>query len=51
MLEFEGKLKATDSIYRYLPELKNFGNITILNLMQHTSGYRDYLIIFSLRGI
>lgn len=56
LLEKQGKLKLDDDIRKYLPELPvypgpNGGTITILNLLNHTSGIRDYLTLFSLAGI
>eukprot|EP01080_Neovahlkampfia_damariscottae_P001405 gene1405-12025_t len=49
ILEMEGKLKTTDPVAKYIPELK-FKNITILNIIQHTSGLRDYLNLLLLKG-
>jgi CubicO group peptidase (beta-lactamase class C family) len=49
ILEVEGKLKATDSVQKYIPEL-NFNQVSILNLIQHTSGIKDYLNLFMVKG-
>ena len=49
LLELEGKVSVSKPIKEYLPEFR-FSNITILQLMQHTSGLRDYLILAVLRG-
>ncbi len=41
MLKDEGKLKLTDPITKYLPELP-YNNVTIQHLLTHTSGLPDY---------
>ena len=43
-LSEEGKIKPTDSAFHYLPNFKtgNFKNITIEQLMNHTSGIVDH---------
>jgi len=52
LLEKQGKLSVHDDIRRYIPELPDYGRpITILNLLNHTSGLRDYLVLMSLAGI
>jgi CubicO group peptidase (beta-lactamase class C family) len=38
----EGKLSATDPVAKYFPNLTRAGDITLLDLMNHTSGYPDY---------
>lgn len=43
MLEAEGKLKATDSIRKYIPELPAYTkSITIRHLLHHQGGLPDY---------
>lgn len=43
LLEERGKLKLSDEIHTYVPELTDFGApITLEQLMAHTSGLRDY---------
>lgn len=43
LLEERGKLRTTDSIHKYIPELPDFGYpITLKQLLAHTSGLRDY---------
>lgn len=42
LLAEEGKLSAHDRVSKYLPHLTLAGDITLLDLMQHTSGYPDY---------
>lgn len=51
VLEKQGKLSVNDDVRRYLPELPDYGpKITILNLLNHTSGLRDYLTMMELAG-
>ena len=43
MLAEQGKLNINDPIGKYIPELERFGEkVTILRLLQHTSGIPDY---------
>src|SRR5256885_4555346 len=52
LLEKQGKLSVNDDIHKFLPELPNYGQkVTILQLLNHTSGLRDYLTLFELAGI
>lgn len=52
LLEKQGKLSVNDDIRKYLPEIPDYGHkITILHLLNHTSGLRDYLTLFDLAGI
>jgi CubicO group peptidase (beta-lactamase class C family) len=56
LLEKQGKLHLDDDIRKYLPELPQYsepggGTVTILHLLNHTSGVRDYLALFSMAGI
>jgi CubicO group peptidase (beta-lactamase class C family) len=52
LLEKEGKLSVDDDVRKYIPELPDYGKkITILNLLNHTSGIRDYLTLFELAGV
>lgn len=51
LLAEAGKLSLDDNVRQYLPELPDYGNpITIRHLIHHTSGLRDYLGLWSLRG-
>jgi CubicO group peptidase (beta-lactamase class C family) len=52
-LEDENKIKLSDDIRQYLPELypKIKAKITIGNLLNHTSGIRDVYDLWSLKGI
>jgi CubicO group peptidase (beta-lactamase class C family) len=52
LLEKQGKLSVSDDIRKYLPELPNYTQkITILHLLNHTSGLRDYLTLMELAGV
>lgn len=55
LLEKEGKLSVNDDVRKYIPELPDYsknggGKITILNLLNHTSGLRDYLELLVFAG-
>jgi CubicO group peptidase (beta-lactamase class C family) len=52
LLEKQGKLSINDDVRKYIPELPSYGQkINILNLLNHTSGLRDYLGLMQLAGI
>jgi CubicO group peptidase (beta-lactamase class C family) len=52
LLEKQGKLSINDDIRKYIPELPDYGQkITIVHLLNHTSGLRDYLTLMELAGI
>lgn len=52
LLEDEGKLSIGDNIIKYLPELDELGhNVTIKQLINHTSGFRNTTDLNSLKGI
>jgi CubicO group peptidase (beta-lactamase class C family) len=52
LLEKQGKLSVNDDIRKYIPEIPDYGQkITILHLLNHTSGLRDYLTLMELAGI
>ena len=52
LLEKQGKLSVNDDVRKFLPELPDYGQkITILQLLNHTSGLRDYLTLMELAGI
>lgn len=42
MLEQQEKLSIDDPVGKYLPELTRAGEVTIRELLSHTSGYQDY---------
>ncbi|TVX89660.1 serine hydrolase domain-containing protein [Paenibacillus agilis] len=45
LLAQEGKLQVDDLVEKWIPELP-YKNITIKNLLQHTSGMPDYMTLF-----
>ncbi|MBX2877717.1 MAG: beta-lactamase family protein [Saprospiraceae bacterium] len=51
-LEDQGKISLDDDIHKYFPELPRYkeGTITIRQLLHHTSGLRDYLILLQVMG-
>ena len=52
LLEKQGKLAVNDDVRKFIPELPSYGQkITILQLLNHTSGLRDYLSLMELAGI
>jgi CubicO group peptidase (beta-lactamase class C family) len=51
LLERDGKLRLDDRVRSYVPELPEYAaEITIRQLLHHTSGLRDYLTLSSLAG-
>ncbi len=51
LLSIEGKLSLDDDIRMYFPEIPDYGvEITIYDLIHHTSGLRDYLSLMYLSG-
>ena len=51
MLITEGRVKLTDDIRKYIPELGDVGHtVTIDHLLHHTSGYRDWPGTLALAG-
>src|SRR5579859_4379518 len=51
LLEKQGKLSVNDDVRKYIPELPDYGKrITLLQLLNHTSGLRDYLTLMELAG-
>jgi len=42
LLAQDGKLSVGDKVSKYFPELSHAAKITLLDLMNHTSGYPDY---------
>lgn len=51
LLLSRGELRLDDDIRRYLPELRDYGNvITVRHLLEHTSGVRDWDGLFGLLG-
>ena len=51
MLVEDGKIKLTDDIRKYLPEMPDYGTpITINHLLTHTSGLRDWSDVSVIAG-
>lgn len=51
LLVQDGKLSLDDDIRKFLPEIPDYGTpITIAHLLHHTSGLRDYTVLFALAG-
>ncbi len=42
LLQEEGKLSIDDRVSKFFPNLRRAGDITIRQLLSHTSGYEDY---------
>lgn len=42
LLAEDGRLSVQDKVAKYYPDLTRAGDITLLDLMHHTSGYPDY---------
>jgi CubicO group peptidase (beta-lactamase class C family) len=51
LLEKEGKLSLKDDVRKYVPELPQYdGVITIQHLLNHTSGLKDWGVIYAIGG-
>ncbi len=51
LLEQEGRLSLDDDVRKHIPELKDFGTpVTLRNLLNHTSGYREILNMLPMGG-
>ena len=42
LLQEQGKLSLDDKVARFIPDLTRAGEVTIRQLLSHTSGYQDY---------
>ncbi len=42
LLEEQGKISLDDKVEKYFPDLTRAGEVTIRELLSHTSGYEDY---------
>ncbi len=42
LLQEQGKLSLDDKVSKYIPELTRANEVTIRQLLSHTSGYQDY---------
>lgn len=55
LLEKRGILRLDDDIRKYIPELPDYSatgqKITLLHLLNHTSGLRDYVSLLTLAGV
>ncbi|MFO8147436.1 MAG: serine hydrolase domain-containing protein, partial [Gillisia sp.] len=52
LLEKEGKLSINDDIRKYIPNCPDYGQpVTLLHLLNHTSGFRGIKKSFGMRGI
>ena len=52
LLAKQEKISLDDNIRRHVPELPDYGTpITVLNLIHHTSGLRDYLALLGIAGL
>lgn len=52
LLAADGKLSLEDDVRKHIPELPDLKQtITLRNLLNHTSGVRDYLELFALIGV
>ncbi|MEK8179535.1 serine hydrolase [Flavobacterium buctense] len=49
ILHENGKLNINDKMSKYIPELAYYDNITIKNLVHHTSGLPDYMELMETR--
>jgi len=51
LLQREGKLSLSDDVRRYFPELPPYAaDVSIRNLLNHTSGIRDMFVMMNLQG-
>lgn len=46
LLQHQGKLKYSDDITRFIPQLSAYKGITVMDLVHHTSGLPDYMTLF-----
>ena len=42
LLQQDGKLRLDDPVAKFFPQLTRAGEVTVRNLLTHTSGYQDY---------
>ena len=50
LLAQDGKLSLTDDVRKWIPEVPRLGPITIEQLLNHTSGLRDYYSLLGITG-
>ena len=47
----QGKLSLDDPLRKWIPEMPEYAQaVTVNNLVHHTSGVRDYLVLYALNG-
>ncbi len=52
LLAEQGKLELSDSLYSFFPDFPDYAkDITVRQLLNHTSGVRDYLTLSYLKGL
>lgn len=52
LLASEGKLSLDDDVRKWIPEIPDYGQtVTVRNLLHHTGGLRDYIVLFDLQGV
>ncbi|HET9220208.1 MAG TPA: serine hydrolase domain-containing protein, partial [Terriglobia bacterium] len=52
LLERDGKLSLNDPVHKYVPELPDYGApITIRQMLNHTSGLREWNVLATIAGI
>src|SRR5688572_25432277 len=52
LLERDGKLSLNDPVHKYVPELPDYGTpITIRQMLNHTSGLREWSVLATIAGI
>jgi CubicO group peptidase (beta-lactamase class C family) len=51
LLAAEGRIQLDDPVRKYVPELPDYGRLTIRNLIHHTSGIRDIYGLMDLAGL
>ena len=52
LLEQQGKLNLDDTLDKFFPDFPNYARtITVKQLLNHTSGIRDYLVLSTLAGL
>jgi len=52
LLASEGKLSLDDDVRKWIPEVPDYGKtVTVRNLLHHTGGLRDYIVLFDLQGV
>jgi CubicO group peptidase (beta-lactamase class C family) len=50
LLAQDGKITLDDDVRKWVPEVPKLGHITLLQLLEHTSGLRDYYTLLGISG-